>query len=903
MFCTRCGKPVPDGANFCSGCGAPVTAEQEASPVPQHPAGMPDETANIQAAENPREVLKASGKKSGKRLIIGLSVSCLLLAVLAVAMMFAFGQKSGSSDPIPVNIFAYDKKYTYYLYDDQGAHRIHIMRIDNRMDGEPQSIHSFEIPAGEPYSIGNLFLWDGKICYGDGSGLWWLDKDHEATGAIATAEELVKQAERQIDGWDDQVSLCQPWRWYRPYLEGDTLTFYTDSRIGHSWYVYRLNLRTGNLSVEDGAIRDERGWFHMVACKGDVSYYVFTRDSWDESLYRKTKDSDLELVAELPEGYMDWNFVPKGEYLYFQTLQEHSEGWTHHFYRIDTKNGGVEHLSSTQNMEYQSCPFALSGEKLYYTYRNTRGQKLLCGIDLKTLRETHYNVPDELLRQGATLEFSFSTIYPGPDNSCIFAPYWDNRGYFFDYVTFRPEEYTWWARNDGSGGEISVNPTEPEYTQPEETEATEPEERYTAVDGATIVNTTGYQNGYNYVTFDNGTSAVFDKEGMELARFPFVMEYEYTKWLSDDLLVVARDGSSGMPRNEEFVILSLSEGITYDSSKNEEQDWTYLGGDGNTILVQRYLQGFNIDATYQIGFTDQYGSEPETWFDSVEDYYYDFDLGDGMYLLYTGDMENNGMLLCNLSEKEIFPLSESPGVPLSSASIRAFKTQYFDEFAVFYGEKKMDKSGNISAIFPEGTELFAGSDDSTYGEGLFGFSQVGTEGNYKSGYFDINGNCVVDLTQYTQRYWFNTMGTVLNGHTGVILEAIDNEQLFYACFDTQGNLMYEPFFVEDNSVSVTMFDGGYFITSQNGVDTFYDITGETYRPLEDDMSFLPDNVTFQGGNAYADGLYRYSEGIFTVLGDAGTGEFGRYVPCYKFYRKDGTELTLQRKADPTDGAF
>lgn len=83
---------------------------------------------------------------------------------------------------------------------------------------------------------------------------------------------------------------------------------------------------------------------------------------------------------------------------------------------------------------------------------------------------------------------------------------------------------------------------ETEYSESEQSEYTEPEEEFITVDGSTIKNATGYHNGYNYVTFYDGTSAVFDKEGMEVARFPFAMEYEYTKWLNDDLLLVAGDG-------------------------------------------------------------------------------------------------------------------------------------------------------------------------------------------------------------------------------------------------------------------------------------------------------------------------------------------------------------------------
>ena len=84
--------------------------------------------------------------------------------------------------------------------------------------------------------------------------------------------------------------------------------------------------------------------------------------------------------------------------------------------------------------------------------------------------------------------------------------------------------------------------------------------------------------------------------------------------------------------------------------------------------------------------------------------------------------------------------------------------------------------------------------------------------------------------------------------------------------------------------------------------SLYDVTGETYIPLTDDMSFLPDNVTFEGVTTDGD-QYSYSEGIFTVKADLGTGYAHVYEPCYEFYQKDGTQIYLQMKVDPMDGEF
>ena len=445
---------------------------------------------------------------------------------------------------------------------------------------------------------------------------------------------------------------------------------------------------------------------------------------------------------------------------------------------------------------------------------------------------------------------------------------------------------------------------ETEYSESEQSEYTEPEEEFITVDGSTIKNATGYHNGYNYVTFNDGTSAVFDMDGIEVARFPFAMEYEYTNWLNDDLLVVAREGVHFAVYYDEFAILSISEGIIYDSTKDDEHDWTYLGGYGNTILVQRYLQGFNIDATYQIAFTDPYGSEPEAWTDVADRFAYDYDLGEGMYLLNTGSSgsaETDDIRLCSLSDRSIVKLSEYPGL-LDGA-------KFYDGYIVEGSEdcKKMDMSGNVSRTFGEDIHASGPSWGNTiYAEGLIGFISVYPYDNhddYRSGYFDVNGNCIVDLKEYTERYYFDSMGAFLNGHAGVILEAKDNGSKFYACFDSQGNLMYEPFMCEDGSSDIELIDGGYFLAKAYGADnTFYDVTGETYIPLTDDMSFLPDNVTFEGVTTDGD-QYSYSEGIFTVKADLGTGYAHVYEPCYEFYQKDGTQIYLQMKVDSMDGEF
>ena len=113
MFCSKCGNSLPDDAKFCGVCGAPVKISQEASPVPQQPAGISDETENIQTPK-PAPFMEAqnlvaqtsgaaaSGKKSKKGLIIGLSVGIAILLIAATAVVLV---ALGLFDPAPSSPF------------------------------------------------------------------------------------------------------------------------------------------------------------------------------------------------------------------------------------------------------------------------------------------------------------------------------------------------------------------------------------------------------------------------------------------------------------------------------------------------------------------------------------------------------------------------------------------------------------------------------------------------------------------------------------------------------------------------------------------------------------------------------------------------------------------------------
>ena len=222
MFCSKCGNPLPDDAKFCSACGAPVKISQEDSPVQQRPAGIADEVENIQVPK-PEPLMekqhshsqlshdaKASGKKSRKGLVIGLSVSGVLIAVLAVVMIFALGAKGddygNGSVPLGYSAVVYDDQYTYFLSETETWAPC-IKRVRNDLSGQPEILYEAEEIEGDGwslYSLGGIFLWNDKICFieftnateqGDEEyEIHWLSKDGKENGTLISYEDFIGYA-------------------------------------------------------------------------------------------------------------------------------------------------------------------------------------------------------------------------------------------------------------------------------------------------------------------------------------------------------------------------------------------------------------------------------------------------------------------------------------------------------------------------------------------------------------------------------------------------------------------------------------------------------------------------------------------------------------------------------------
>lgn len=286
MFCSKCGNPLPDDAKFCSACGAPVKISQEASPVPQQPAGITDEAENIQTPK-PEPLMQEPNfngqtgygaaapvqKKSKKGLIIGLSLGGVLLAViLAVALIFVFGLKGGSSKGSDSSInlvystVVYDDQYTYFLSETETWAPC-IKRVSNDLSGQPEILYETEKIEGDgwsKYPLGALFLWNDKICFleftnateqGDEEyEIHWLSKDGKENGTIVSYE--------QLNTYGDLLSQMEGCYFFEDYLI-----------FGNRQFFYRLDLNTGELCKQEDFL-DLEGSACFVAYNDGYYYYL-----------------------------------------------------------------------------------------------------------------------------------------------------------------------------------------------------------------------------------------------------------------------------------------------------------------------------------------------------------------------------------------------------------------------------------------------------------------------------------------------------------------------------------------------------------------------------------------------------------------------------------------------------
>lgn len=412
MFCSKCGNPLPDDAKFCSACGAPVKISQEDSPVQQRPAGISDETENIQTPK-PEPLMQEPNfngqmgygaaapvqKKSKKGLIIGLSLGGVLLAViLAAGLIFVFGLKGGSkgndgSINLGYSTVVYDDQYTYFLSETETWAPC-IKRVSNDLSGQPEILYEAEEIEGDGwslYSLGGIFLWNDKICFieftnateqGDEEyEIHWLSKDGKENGTLVSYE--------QLSTYGNLLSQMEGAFFFEDYLI-----------FGNRYSFYRLDLNSGEMCKQEDFLGLE-GPACFVAYNDGYYYYLIPdveHNLMGEILYRKAENSEEEEVEIVPSQDDDdvekyFSFITQGDYLYYTDRDN--------VYRLNVDDGKTETLASYDDDVYNR--FCLSENGLYY-YKDMT----LHFLNTETLEETIFDevegIPD--------------LIYAGANDAC-----------------------------------------------------------------------------------------------------------------------------------------------------------------------------------------------------------------------------------------------------------------------------------------------------------------------------------------------------------------------------------------------------------------------------------------------------------------------------------------------------
>ncbi len=171
MFCTKCGKPLAEGAKFCTGCGAPQGQE----PAPQQ-APEPQPVPAPKPASVPVSPVPAKRGPGVGMIALIIAIAVLAAAAIALLLFLLLGQDDGdvppalqTTDPgvsadaptdLPIDA-AYDVSVmngTYYCAQEAGS-TLELYRQGEQLSIYKTSYGSVDVstlidaPAGPSFTI------------------------------------------------------------------------------------------------------------------------------------------------------------------------------------------------------------------------------------------------------------------------------------------------------------------------------------------------------------------------------------------------------------------------------------------------------------------------------------------------------------------------------------------------------------------------------------------------------------------------------------------------------------------------------------------------------------------------------------------------------------------------------
>ena len=230
MFCTKCGKQVPDGSVICPHCGNALAAPQQAAP---QAAPQPLQAVNNFAGN----VVDKAKKGDKKTLIIGAvaAVAAVIVLVMIISWLFGNGPKSVVKKALKKseNI---EKKYeelaeTYLLFSNKKARKK--LDMDNDED-EEEAKTSWKITKTKKYGK-NDDVTEGMRAYVSQMG---GDEDKVKASALVEVTETTK-----VKGEDPEK----------------VKKYYAVVKVGGKWYML-----TGSGSKADNINKAADKWEAMA---------------------------------------------------------------------------------------------------------------------------------------------------------------------------------------------------------------------------------------------------------------------------------------------------------------------------------------------------------------------------------------------------------------------------------------------------------------------------------------------------------------------------------------------------------------------------------------------------------------------------------------------------------------
>ena len=270
MFCSKCGKQIPDNTKFCPYCGA---QNQMYRPPAQNPYGGAGQPSPGRPSPSPK-------KKSRLPLILGLIVLFLVFFIAAFILFGVFSGNGGSEQPketlthISRGSQTGSSEAETPEAEDENSEAAAEAEDETEAaedEGEEAEEAAFVIPPNTAEDDGNLF--GNSHCYAriisDGTYLYFRNElDKERTYWVKKGE---TEAHPLSDVYMKDLHYKDGWIYYSRTTEGDIAQGTRDNNI------YRMKTDgSGNTNLSNLTFDNPQCWLSFETMSNGRCFFVYT---------------------------------------------------------------------------------------------------------------------------------------------------------------------------------------------------------------------------------------------------------------------------------------------------------------------------------------------------------------------------------------------------------------------------------------------------------------------------------------------------------------------------------------------------------------------------------------------------------------------------------------------------